>query len=181
MEIMTKTRRIQKVKGTEIAITREFSAPRDLVWKAWTDPEYVKQWWGPRNFTTPSVSIDLRVDGTYLYGMQSFTGEEFWSTGTYLEIVPFERIVSTDSFSDKDGNIVPSTDYGLAADIPLELQLTVTFEESRGNTRLSLRHAGIPQGDTAELTEAGWNESFEKLESFLSEELARRGQIGVTA
>lgn len=153
----------KNTKQRELVITRMFDAPREKVWKAWTDPESVKRWWGPKYFTAPVCKIDFRVGGTYLFSMRSPEGEDFWSTGVYREIVPLERIVSTDSFADEKGNVVPASHYGMSSDFPLELQVTLTFEEHDGKTKMTLRHAGIPEGEMSDLTKAGWNESFDKL------------------
>jgi uncharacterized protein YndB with AHSA1/START domain len=150
-----------------LVITRIFDAPPELVWKAWTDPELVKRWWGPTGFTSPVCKIDLRVGGTYHYCMRSPEGQDYWSTGVYHEIVPLERIVATDSFADEEGNVVPATYCGMSSDFPLELLVTVTFEEHRGKTKFTLRHVGIPAGQMTELTEAGWNGSFDKLAQVL--------------
>ena len=147
----------------EITITRVFDAPRELIWKAWTEPEEFMRWWGPKGFTSPACKIDLRVGGVYLACMRSPEGQDFWSTGTYREIVVPERIVYTDSFADAEGNVVPATHYGMGADIPLELLVTVTLEPYEGKTKLTLRHAGLPAGEMSDLTSAGWNESFDKL------------------
>ena len=162
-EKKAKSNAIKRTKDREIAITRIFDAPRELVWKAWTDPERVKRWWGPKNFMSPFCKIDFRVGGAYLFCMRSPEGQDFWSTGFYREIVEPERIVCTDSFADEKGNVVPATYYGLSADFPLELQVTLTFEEHDGKTRMTLRHVGIPEGQMSDLTEVGWNESFDKL------------------
>jgi uncharacterized protein YndB with AHSA1/START domain len=153
----------QKKGKEELTITRIFDAPREQVWKAWTKPEQVKRWWGPKVFTAPFIEIDLRVGGRYLYAMRSPEGKDFWSTGVYREIVPLERIVATDSFADEKGNIVPASRYGMAADWPRELLVTVTFDEQDGRTKLTLRHAGIPPGEMRDLAKAGWNESLDKL------------------
>ncbi len=153
----------------ELVIRRVFDASRELVWKAWTDPERMKRWWGPKNFTAPVCKIDLRVGGAYLYCMRSPEGQDYWSTGVYREIVPQERIVCTDSFADEKGNTVPASHYGMDGDWPAELLVTVTFEESSGKTTFTLRHAGIPAGQMSDLTEAGWNESFDKLADALAE------------
>jgi uncharacterized protein YndB with AHSA1/START domain len=147
----------------ELTITRVFDAPREKVWKAWTDPEEVKKWWGPKNFTAPVSKIDLRVGGKYLHCMRGPDGKDYWSTGVYREIVPMERIVCTDSFADEKGNVVPASHYGMTGDWPLELLVTVMFEETGGKAKMILRHEGIPSGMMRELTEAGWNESFDKL------------------
>jgi uncharacterized protein YndB with AHSA1/START domain len=147
----------------DITITRIFDAPRDIVWKAWTDPEYCKRWWGPKNFTAPVSKIDLRVGGKYLSCMRGLDGKEYWSAGVYREIVPRERLVMTDSFADEKGNIVPASYYGMAEEWPMELQVTVTLEDFVGKTKMTLKHEGIPAGLMRELTETGWNESFDKL------------------
>jgi uncharacterized protein YndB with AHSA1/START domain len=152
----------------ELVITREFNAPRELVWKVWTDPERMKRWWGPQNFTAPVCKIDLRVGGAYLYCMRSPEGQDYWTTGVYREIVPLERIVCTDSFADEKGNQVPASHYGMGGDWPSELLVTVTFEDHEGKTKLTLRHAGIPAGEMSDLTKAGWNESFDKLAEALA-------------
>jgi uncharacterized protein YndB with AHSA1/START domain len=144
-------------------ITRIFDVPRELLWKAWTDPGLFMRWWGPKNFTSPVSRMDLRVGGSYLNCMRSPEGQEYWSTGVYREIVPAERMVLTDSFSDEKGNVVPASHYGMAGEWPLELLVTVTFEETGGKTKMILRHEGVPAGIMREQTEAGWNESFDKL------------------
>lgn len=87
----------------ELVIVRVFDASRELVWRAWTDASVVKAWWGPRAFSVPVVKIDFRVGGKYFACMQGRMpdGKEMsiYSTGTYLEIVPLQRIVVTDSFA----------------------------------------------------------------------------------
>ena len=151
----------------ELVIERIFEAPRELVWKTWTEPERVKRWWGPKGFTAPVCKVDLRVGGVYLYCMRSPEGKDYWSTGVYREIVPFERIVSTDSFADEKGDVVRATYYGLSPEFPLEMLLTVTFEEHQGKTKLTLRHLGIPPGLELDSTQAGWSQSFDKLAEML--------------
>ncbi len=150
-----------------ITITRVFNSPRERVWTAWTEPDLFMKWWGPRSYTTPIAKIDLRVGGSYLNCMRSPDGKDFWSTGTYKEIVKPERIVLTDSFSDPSGKIVPASHYGMSDEWPLELQMTVTFEEDKGRTKLTLNHVGIPEGQGKEFTKAGLNESLDKLAEYL--------------
>jgi len=72
----------------ELVITRVFEAPRERVWKAWSDAERLKRWWGPKHFTAPVCKIDFRVGGSYLSCMRSPEGQDYWSTGAYREIVP---------------------------------------------------------------------------------------------
>ena len=163
----TKEGRIKSPTEQELVITRVFDAPREAVWKAWTDPERMKLWWGPKGFTAPVINIDFRVGGTILSCMRSPEGRDFWGTGVYREIVPLERIVVTDSFADEHGVVVPATHYGMGSDFPLELLVTTTFEAVEGKTRMTLKHAGLPAGGMLDQTRTGWNESFDKLAEIL--------------
>jgi len=151
-----------QARKPELVITRIFNAPRELVWQAWTDPKQIVKWWGPKHFTAPGAKNDLRVGGKYLYCMRSPEGQDYWTTGTYREIVPQERLVYTDSFADADGNVVSGSHYGLGEDFPLEMQVTITFEEVDGKTKMTLKHVGLPES-MSDMTNTGWNESFDKL------------------
>jgi uncharacterized protein YndB with AHSA1/START domain len=147
----------------ELVIERIFDAPRERVWKAWTDPELLMRWWGPEGFTAPVIQVDLRVGGKYLYCMRSPDGKDYWSTGVYREIVAPERFVATDSFADEYGNVVPATYYGMSSEYPGEYLVTMTLEEQGGKTALTLVHAGMPSGEDRESARAGWTGSFDKL------------------
>lgn len=159
-----------------LVIEREFDAPLDVIWKYWSDPEYMKQWWGPKDFTAPHVTIDFRVGGKVLscmrgVGAPGMGEQDFWSTGTYKEIVPpssdapkTAKIVCTDSFADEKGNIVSAETYGMSG-FPLELEVTTTFIEENGKTKMILEHRGIEHLDpsTKENMTQGWNQSFDKI------------------
>ncbi|MBI3619428.1 SRPBCC domain-containing protein [Candidatus Peregrinibacteria bacterium] len=157
-----------------LVITRTFDAPREQVWKAWTDPDIVKKWWGPAEFTCPVATIDLRVGGTYLSCMRSTgaieqfpKGQEFWSTGTYTEIVPMKRIVVSDHFCDSNGNVISPKDVGMPGQWPDEMIVTVTFEDMGDNkTKLTLEHAGHPK-EMMENATTGWNQSLDKFAAAL--------------
>ncbi len=153
--------------GQTLTITRTFDAPRAQVWKAWTDPEQLMRWWGPRGFTSPIDRIDLRVGGRYLFSMRSPEGQDYWSTGVYTEIVPMALLVYTDSFADANGNVVSAVSYGMSEDFPLEMQVTVRFEDLDGKTRLTLTTTGIPAGKMYEDARIGWEQSLDKLEEIL--------------
>ncbi|MGZ7182294.1 MAG: SRPBCC family protein [Halobacteriota archaeon] len=153
-------------KKEELIITRVFDVPRELVWAAWTEPEQLKKWWGPRGFTSPFSRIDLRVGGKYLHCMRGPDGKDYWSTGVYREVVSPKRLAMTDSFADEEGNVVSATYYGLDPEFPRELQVIVELDEKEGRkTRLTLKHGSIKnlnETDVANM-EQGWNESFDKL------------------
>jgi uncharacterized protein YndB with AHSA1/START domain len=127
-----------------------------------------KRWWGPEGFTTPFAEVDFRVGGKWLSCMRSPEGKDYWSTGVYKEIVPHERIVTTDSFADADGNVVSSTEYGMEG-VPLEMLLTVTFEDLGGKTRMTLLHEGLPAGEHREGASMGWSTSLDKLAAVLAD------------
>jgi len=163
----------QQSAKPELVITRTFDAPRELVWQAWTDPEMVKKWWGPKDFTAPVIKSDFRVGGTYLYCMRGPAGPggpviDAWSGGEFKEIVPMQKIVVTDYFADKDGNKASAADFGLSPDFPEESTITITFAEEDGKTRLTITYQ-MPESQIAREAmiksgiEAGWNETLDKL------------------
>lgn len=146
-----------------LTLMRTFNHPLITVWKAWTEPESMKKWWGPEEYTCPDCTIDFTVGGKFLVSMQAADGSKVWSTGTYKEIVPFQKIVNTDSFADSTGNIVAASYYRMPGDWGLELQISVGFEEVNGKTNLSLQHVGLPYEMTDECMK-GWQSSLDKLE-----------------
>lgn len=161
-----------------IVIERVFNAPRKLVWKAWTDPALIKQWWGPEGFSAPSIKVDLRVGGKYTYAMHGPEGSEWdrdmYSSGIFKEIVPHEKIVTTDYFSDENGNKIEPSVEGQDENFPTELVVTITFEDAgEGKTKLTLFY---PKAENEAQFEAmlksgmkeGWNSSLNKLENVLA-------------
>jgi uncharacterized protein YndB with AHSA1/START domain len=166
-------------EAKEMVITREFDAPRERVWKAYTDAEMLKRWWGPEGFTAPSIKIDLRVGGKYIFAMQGPPGSVLenvgYSAGVFKEIVPNEKLVLTDYMSDKDGNMLDPTEYGMDSDFPKESYYTILFEDiGSGRTRLSLV---FPKPETEAQYQAilksgmeeGWNSQLNKLAEVLKE------------
>lgn len=91
--------------ASEFVMSRVFDAPRGLLWQCFTDPERMKHWWGPKGFTVLSSKMDLRVGGTYHYGMKASNGAAMWGLFKYREIVPQERLVFVNAFSDEAGGI----------------------------------------------------------------------------
>ncbi|MFA5990853.1 MAG: SRPBCC domain-containing protein [Candidatus Doudnabacteria bacterium] len=156
----------------QIVINRIFNAPVELIWKAWTDPEMAKKWWAPKDFTCSLIKIDFKVGGKNLNCMQGKMpdGKEVavYSTGTYKEIIPMEKIVMSDSFADKDGNIVPASYYGME-EMSLELEVAVTFENLGNQTKMVLTHSGMQTVDDKMRTEMGqgWTQMFDKLDGIL--------------
>ena len=155
-----------EVKYKDLNITRIFDAPVEKVWKYWSESDLLMKWWGPATFTSPSCEIDFRVGGKNVNCMRDAEGNDYWSTGVYKVIDPMKKIVVTDSFADKDGNVVPATHYGMSADFPLEMLITVTFKEIEGNkTKMTLVHEGLPDTEEGQGASQGWNEQFDKLDA----------------
>src|SRR5246500_1524349 len=121
-----------------MVVTRVFDAPRELVWKAWTDPKYVMQWWGPNGCTSPFCEMDFRVGGKFLICGRMPDGQEFWNGGEYHEIVLHEKIVSSMYFSDPDGNKVEAAHYGIEHEAIADAHDVITFENfGNGQTKLT--------------------------------------------
>ena len=148
-------------KEREVVITRVFDAPRELVFRAWTDSKIMKEWYGPKVFTNTVCELDVRVGGAWHIVMRGPDGVEYPGRGVYREIVKPERLVFTSEATDKDGKVILA---GLA---------TVTFAEEGGKTKLTLRVRATAMVDYAIPylggMEAGWSQSLDGL----AEELAR--------
>jgi uncharacterized protein YndB with AHSA1/START domain len=157
------------MEKNELVIERFFKAPREIVWKAWTDPQYLMQWWGPKDFTAPFCKNELKVGGKYHYCMRSKEGQNFWIAGVFKEYSPFNRLVYTDSFADDKGNIVPASYYSMHESIPLIMEVRIEFENVDGKTKMTLYHTGLTSGEMKEMTRTGWSESFDKLDDFILE------------
>ena len=145
-----------------ITIKRKMNLTVDQVWKAWSNPETFKQWWGPREYSCPYCTIDFSIGGKYLAAMRNKEGKDIWGTGTYREIVPQQKIVYTDSFADSEGRVVDGGYYDMPG-MPLQLLVTVTLERSGDKTNMTLKHEGIPE-EMYEDCIKGWQSSFDKME-----------------
>jgi uncharacterized protein YndB with AHSA1/START domain len=165
METKTKRKNVKQEPAVqnELVIHRVFDKSARELWKAWTEPEIFKKWWGPNGFTCPESSMEARKGGHYLNCMRSPDGKEFWSTGEIKEFVPERKLVISDSFADEKGNVIPASEYGMQGDWPSELLITIELEEADGATKMKLTHEGIPPEMHDECMQ-GWNESFDKLD-----------------
>lgn len=147
-----------------VEVTRQFSAPLESVWQAWTDPGLTKQWWGPEGFTCPEAKIDFREGGKYLVAMKDPDGKVTWSGGVYEEIIPFKKIVNSDYFTDEQGNPISPKDVGMPGEWPEECRITVDFVKiNESESRINLSAEGIP----AEIHDdcvKGWSTSIDKLQ-----------------
>ena len=157
----------------DFVISRVFDAPRDLVWKAFTEPERMKQWWGPKGFKVVAAKMDLRPGGSYHYGMKSPDGMTMWGKFIYREVVPNERLVLINSFSDEVGGI---TRHPMSPTWPLELLSVFTFEDAPGGkTRFTIRwsthNASAEERKTFDTSHdsmnQGWGGTLDQLAAYL--------------
>jgi uncharacterized protein YndB with AHSA1/START domain len=156
----------------EFVITRVFDAPRERVWKAWTEAERLKQWWGPQGFKVHTCKVDLRPGGVFLYGMTAPDGSGMWGRFTYREIAAPQKLVFIVSFSDPKGGV---TRHPWSADWPLEILSTVTFEARGGKTKVTVQW--VPHNatelerktfeDGRDSMKQGWTGTFDQFAAYL--------------
>lgn len=152
-----------------IVIERTFKAPLALIWQMWTEPEHFKQWYGPQGFSIPVAEMDLRVGGKRLICMASPDGRmRMWTVGEFVEIIPHQRLVYTESPADENGNIVSPASMGMPDDYPATTQVTIVLEAREGQTAMLMTHAGVPADSGAG---GGWNQAFDKLGTYIQTQL----------
>ena len=148
----------------DLVVTRVFDAPLEQVWKAWTDPEYVMQWWGPTGFTSPLARMDFREGGTSLVCMRSPEGQDLYNTWTYRKILPMQLIEFILNFSDKDGKKVDPVEVGLPPDLPQDVRNVVTFEAVGDNkTEMTVTEYDWTVGQMMEMSKAGLQQCLDKM------------------
>jgi uncharacterized protein YndB with AHSA1/START domain len=161
-------------KTNDFVTSRLFDAPRDLVWRCFTEPERMMAWFGPKGSVVVAAKMDLRVGGTYHGAMRDELGRIMWAKFVYREITAPERLVWVHSFSDEAGGL---TRHPLSPSWPLELLTTVIFaEEPGGKTRVTLRWAPINATPEEQKTfdaahqgmRGGWSGSFDRLAAYLT-------------
>ena len=152
----------QKASEAELTFTRVFNALRALVWKAWTDPKHLAQWWGPKGFTTVVVAIDLRVDGIFHLDLHGPDGAIYPCKGVYQEVVEPERIVYRGEMAEG---------HPCGAGIPPRAWVTITFIEHNNKTTLThhtrFESATRRAAAVHERFSISWQESLERLAVFI--------------
>jgi uncharacterized protein YndB with AHSA1/START domain len=160
---------------TPFEITRVFDAPREQVWKAWTDPAHLKHWWGPKGFTVHTCKVDLRPGGLFLYGMKSPDGADTWGKFVYRKIEAPKRLEFIVSFSDPKGGI---TRHPWSEHWPLQILSTVEFSEVSGKTQVTVRWTPHEASEIERNTfdegrasmQQGWGGTFEQFAGYLASE-----------
>jgi uncharacterized protein YndB with AHSA1/START domain len=165
---------VLETQNKDFVITRMFDAPRALVWKCFTEPERMKQWWGPKGCVIVASNMDLRVGGSYHGAMRDPQGNVMWAKFIYREIVPPQRLEWEHSFSDEAGGL---TRHPLSPTWPLKLLTVVTLAEAGGGkTQLTLRWSPLDATEEEQKTfaaardsmQGGWTGTFDQLGAYLA-------------
>jgi uncharacterized protein YndB with AHSA1/START domain len=135
-----------------LVIKRTFNAPRDLVWKAWSDPAQAKEWWGPNGFTLPFLEMDQRTGGKWRAMMRSPDGKDMWQHGVYREIIPPEKTVYT---------------FAWDADPENETLVSVVFKPKGDKTEMTFTQEGFSSAEDREGHNDGWSQTFNRLATHL--------------
>jgi uncharacterized protein YndB with AHSA1/START domain len=143
------------VTERELAITRVFDAPRELVFRAWTEPEHLSRWSGPEGFTARHDYFDPRPGGRYRACLEAADGTEHWVRGVFREVDPPSRLVFTHAWEEEGGRPGPET------------VITVTLEDRSGRTLMAFHQAVFPTKSARDGHRGGWSSSFDRLERHL--------------
>ncbi len=146
----------------ELRINRLFDAPRDVVFKLWTDPKHLVHWWGPRGFRTLSCQVDPRPGGAWRIHTEAPDGMAFSSYGVFHEISAPERLVFSHSFDFPGRPLGPST------------LVTARFTEENGKTRLTFHQGIFDTLADRDGHEEGWQSAFDLIDDYLSQQVLRK-------
>jgi uncharacterized protein YndB with AHSA1/START domain len=140
----------------ELVITRLVNAPRELVFKAWTNPRLAIKWWEPRDYPATHMDMDARPGGTWRHCLTSTeTGQGLWQHGVFREVVAPERLVFTFVWEEE-------------GERGIETLVTITFANEGGKTRLTLRQKPFQSVEERDSHGYGWNSSVDRLEEHLA-------------
>ena len=141
---------------TSLEITRFINAPRARVYRAWTDPAQLKEWWGPEGVRTRNFTADARVGGKYRWDLFNQEGEEMSVRGEYRELVPGKKIVFTWQWEDDEAW---EDRYSV---------VTVELSDRDGGTEVRLTHVELPSAESRDRHNEGWNSVLDRLEKFFN-------------
>ena len=146
----------------ELVITRVFDAPRELVFKLWTDPRHAALWWGPRDHPATRVEMDVRPGGRWRHCLTAAEdGRELWHRGVFREVSPPERLVFTFAWEEE-------------GERGLETVVTVTFADRGGRTLMTFRQTPFRSTTERDGHRGGWSSAFDRLDDHLAHETGRR-------
>jgi uncharacterized protein YndB with AHSA1/START domain len=142
----------------ELTITRLFDAPRELVFRCWTDPDHLAKWFGPAGCTAPSVTADAVDGGTWRICVRDSAGVDHWSSGVYVEVVAPQRLVFSFHWDAEEGQE------------PEDTLVTIAFADRDGKTEMTFHQSGFVAGPSRDGHVEGWREAFDDLATYLEGE-----------
>ena len=151
----------------DVVVSRTFPVSPEQAWRAWSEADLVRQWWGPTGFSCPVADVDLRVGGRTLVAMRApaeFGGGDTYGTWSYTEVVPHTRIAYVYNFADAQGNRLLPADLGLPPGIPDDVNHVVTFEDAGDNrTTMTVVEHGYTLKDARDLSQVGLEQCIDKM------------------
>lgn len=154
---MTATANAKPSVERVLHFTRVFDAPRELVFKAWTDPKHARHWWGPKDFPAVDLTMDVRPGGRWRHRLRSTeTGDDLWHGGVFREVVPPERLVFTFGWDE-------------GGERGHETLVTVTFMEQNGKTLMTFHHELFRSAEERDGHMGGWTSTFDRLAEHLAQ------------
>ncbi len=150
-----------------VVVTRVFDTPVKQVWKAWSDPDYVKQWWGPTGFTCPLAEIDFREGGTSLVCMRApkeYGGQDMYNTWTYHKIDPHQSIEFVQHFTDQEGTQLDPAQIGIPPGVPKEVRHVISFKQLDGDrTEMTVTEYGYTSEQARDISKLGMEQCIDKM------------------
>jgi uncharacterized protein YndB with AHSA1/START domain len=156
----------------QVVATRELDAPRDEVWRAWSESDYVRQWWGPTGFSCPRANLDFTVGGTTLVTMQApeeYGGFLMHNGWTYTSIVEPSRIEYLLTFVDDQGQVLDPAAVGIGDGVPREVPHLVEFDSlPDGRTKVTVTESGYTAQEARDQSQAGLEQCLDKLQAIFA-------------
>jgi uncharacterized protein YndB with AHSA1/START domain len=158
-------------KRQKLVVTRIFNAPLHEVWRAWTEAEMVKQWWGPNGFTCPVANMDFHEGGTSFVCMRApkeMGGMDMYNTWMYTTIEPYKKFECILKFADKDGNQISPSAAGIPEGVPDEVRNVNEFEDlGDGRTKVTITEEGYTTAEAVNMSKMGLEQCLDKMEKAL--------------
>ena len=156
-----------ETKKRNVVVNRVIDAPVDQVWKAWSESNYVMQWWGPTGFNCPLAAMDFREGGTSLVCMRApkeFGGSDMYNTWTYSQIIPLERIEFIAKFADQNGNQIDPAEIGIPSGVPDEVRHVITFKAlNNAQTELTVTEFGYTSDQAHDISKLDMEQCIDKM------------------
>lgn len=164
MKTATRETMISKETSTKMSVVREFDAPLERVWKAWTEPALLDQWWAPKPWKANTKSMDFREGGTWLYNMEGPDGQKIYCRVDYKTIDPQKSFSGGDSFCDENGTVT--------SDMP-SMEWNNRFSRTESGSKVEVEITFASEADMDKIIEMGFKEGFTAALTNLDELLAK--------